>query len=99
MKFTQIIFVVVLLVLFGVMPIVKANSEIVWQVSNWAESQVQEASSYMLIPETLKNKDFRKIISREEMAAVCVNMYESITGKKAEKIQIILLQILKMKMF
>ncbi len=38
-----------------------------------------------LIPETFKNKDASKEVSRTDFCAVTVKLYEALTGKKAEK--------------
>lgn len=52
-------------------------------VSTWALDDVQEADTAGLIPDTLKEADLAKDITRAEFAAVSVKLYETLTGKEA----------------
>lgn len=52
-------------------------------VSAWALDDVQEADTAGLIPNTLKDADLAKDITRAEFAAVSVKLYETLTGKEA----------------
>ncbi len=51
--------------------------------SNWAEDEVDRADEYDLIPEVLDGKDMTQPITRLEFAAVCVKVFENLTGTKA----------------
>lgn len=61
----------------------KENGEYYTHVSTWALDDVQEADTAGLIPETLKEADLAKDITRAEFAAVSVKLYETLTGKEA----------------
>ena len=55
-----------------------------WEnASAWATKELEEASKLGLIPDSLKNADLTKSITREEFAEVSVKAYEALTGKKA----------------
>ncbi|MCL2350989.1 MAG: S-layer homology domain-containing protein [Firmicutes bacterium] len=47
------------------------------------KTEMQRAAEMGLVPDTLKNADLSKNISRAEFAAVAVKVYENIAGKKA----------------
>ena len=53
-------------------------------VSDWAKSEITEANTYNLIPETMKNKDLSKPVTRAEFAAVSAQLYEILSGAEAE---------------
>ena len=48
--------------------------------SDWAKSELNKASDYGLIPESLKGADMTKPITREEFAEVAIKLYEKTTG-------------------
>ena len=55
-----------------------------WEnASAWATKELEEADKLGLIPDSLKNGDLTKSITREEFAEVSVKAYEALTGKKA----------------
>ena len=51
--------------------------------SPWAVPEIEKAVGMGLIPDSLKNADYTKPITRAEFAAVAVKLYENLTGKKA----------------
>lgn len=51
------------------------------RTSAWARDEMTQANILGLIPETLKDADMTKRITRAEFAAVSVKLYESLTGK------------------
>ncbi len=53
------------------------------RTSEWARDEMTEANILGLIPETMKNADMSKRITRAEFAAVAVKLYESLTGENA----------------
>ena len=59
------------------------NEKADFQASTWAQNELAEADKLNLIPDSLKNADLTKSITREEFAAVSVKAYEALTGKKA----------------
>lgn len=59
------------------------NEKADFQASNWAQKELAEAEKLNLIPDSLKNGDLTKSITREEFAEVSVKAYEALTGKKA----------------
>ena len=48
--------------------------------SDWAEPEIKKAEEMGLIPDKLQNTDLTKPITRAEFAAVCVKLYEKLTG-------------------
>ena len=52
--------------------------------SDWARDEMTQANIAGLIPDTLKDADMTKRITRAEFAAVSVKLYESLTGTTAE---------------
>ncbi len=50
------------------------------RISGWVRDEITEANIIGLIPDTLKDTDLSKRISRAEFAAVSVKLYESLTG-------------------
>jgi len=54
------------------------------RTSAWARDEMTQANILGLIPETLKDADMTKRITRAEFAAVSVKLYESLTGTTAE---------------
>jgi hypothetical protein len=59
------------------------NEKADFQASTWAQNELAEANKLNLIPDSLKNGDLTKSITREEFAEVSVKAYEALTGKKA----------------
>ena len=59
------------------------NEKADFQASTWAQNELAKANELNLIPDSLKNGDLTKSITREEFAAVSVKAYEALTGKKA----------------
>ncbi|MBP7175133.1 MAG: S-layer homology domain-containing protein [Thermoclostridium sp.] len=54
------------------------------KASDWAGMTVQKAEALDLIPSILKGADLTKPITRKEFAAVCVKLYEKLSGETAE---------------
>lgn len=66
---------------------INVTEELVWlKASDWAIEELKEAKSLDIIPTILYDKDYTQSITREEFAAVCVKLYENITGKKAQSV-------------
>ena len=59
------------------------NEQLDFQASTWAQNELAEAEKLNLIPNSLKNEDLTKSITREEFAAVSVKAYEALTGNVA----------------
>ena len=59
------------------------NEKADFQASTWAQNELAKANELNLIPDSLKNGDLTKSITREEFAAVSVKAYEALTGEKA----------------
>lgn len=55
-------------------------------VSTWALDEVAEAEGLGLLPDTLKDADMSKRITRAEFAAVAVRLYETLTGETAPRV-------------
>lgn len=51
--------------------------------SDWAGTTVQKAEELDLIPGILKGADLTKPITRKEFAAICVKLYEKLSGELA----------------
>ena len=51
--------------------------------SDWAKTEIEKAAEMGLIPDSLKNADLTKPITRAEFAAVSVKLYEKLSGTKA----------------
>lgn len=66
---------------------VRFTGTIYEDASVWAKPEINEAFEKNLIPEPLIGKDLTEYISRAEFAALSVQLYEELTGKKivAEK--------------
>ena len=62
------------------------NEKADFKASTWAQNELAEAEKLNLIPDSLKNGDLTKSITREEFAEVSVKAYEALTGKKATPI-------------
>ena len=62
------------------------NDKVDFQASTWAQNELAEADKLNLIPESLKDADLTKSITRAEFAAVSVKAYEALTGKTATPI-------------
>ena len=55
-----------------------------WEnASQWALAELAEADGFGLIPDSLRNADLTKPITRAEFAAVSVRVYEALSGEKA----------------
>jgi hypothetical protein len=61
----------------------KVISDIDLPASDWAKSELQKAAEVGIIPNTLKNADLTKPITRAEFAAVSVKAYEALAGTTA----------------
>ena len=59
------------------------NEKADFQASTWAQNELAEADKLNLIPDSLKDADLTKSITREEFAAVSVKAYEALTGNTA----------------
>jgi len=59
------------------------NEKADFQASTWAQNELAEANKLNLIPDSLKNGDLTKSITREEFAEVSVKAYEALTGNKS----------------
>ncbi len=55
--------------------------------SIWANEELEQADMLGLIPEVLVDADLKQSITRAEFAAVCVRLYESITGTKVTPVE------------
>ena len=51
--------------------------------SDWAQTELEKAEDYGLIPDCLVGVDYSKSITRAEFAAVSVKVYEALSGVKA----------------
>ena len=60
-----------------------AANKPVFDASNWAKPELEQASQLGLIPESLQNTDLTKPITRDEFAAVAVKTYEALSGTTA----------------
>ncbi len=56
-----------------------------YTASDWAKEELKKAEENGLIPESLKDADLTKPITRAEFAAVSVLLFEKISLRKAEK--------------
>lgn len=66
--------------------IVNNNNERLFSFSRtsaWARGEMTEANILGLIPETMKDADMSKRVTRAEFAAISVKLYETLTGKEA----------------
>ena len=62
---------------------VHAEDDDIWSdASDWAVAELKKANDMAVIPDSLKNQDFTKPITRAEFAAVAVKVYENLSGKK-----------------
>ncbi len=59
------------------------NQKADYNASTWAQTELAEADKLGLIPDSLKNADLRKPITRAEFAAVSVKVYEALSGSAA----------------
>ena len=53
------------------------------KTSQWAEATIEKAEEVGLVPDILEGEDLTKPITRKEFAAVCVKLYEKLSGKSA----------------
>lgn len=54
-----------------------------WRTSDWAQAEISRADALGLIPDRLVGEDLTKIINRAEFAAVCIKLYEVMSGRSA----------------
>lgn len=54
------------------------------EVSKWSSAEMEEAYKDGLIPESLAGEDLTRKINRLEFAAVCLTVYEKLSGASAE---------------
>ena len=60
------------------------RSQFSWQkASDWAQGDLFEAEKNNLIPPVLQGADLTKAINRAEFAAICVRLYEALSGRQA----------------
>ena len=60
-----------------------------WEnASAWALAELAEADRLGLIPDSLRNADLTKPITRAEFAAVSVRVYEALSGEKASPVEV-----------
>ena len=59
------------------------NEKVDFTASQWALAELAEADGFGLIPDSLRNADLTKPITRAEFAAVSVRVYEALSGEKA----------------
>ena len=59
------------------------NEKVNFKASEWAQKELAEAEKLSLIPDSLKDKDLSKSITREEFAEVSVKAYEALAEIKA----------------
>ena len=59
------------------------NEKVDFNASQWALAELAEADRLGLIPDSLKDADLTKPITRAEFAAVSVRVYEALSGEKA----------------
>lgn len=64
------------------------NEKVDFTASQWALAELAEADKLGLIPESLKDADLTKPITRSEFAAVSVRVYEALSGKKASPVAV-----------
>ncbi len=62
--------------------IISVNTPSWSKVSTWAETWLNKAVGYDLLPDILKGADMTQPINREEFAALAVKLYESLSGTK-----------------
>ena len=54
-------------------------------ISEWAEKEIKEAFNTGIVPEVLNGKNLTERINRAEFAAIAVNLYEKLSGEKAQE--------------
>lgn len=59
------------------------ESDLFHHVSTWALDEAAEAEKLGLLPDTMKDADMSRRITRAEFAAVAVRLYETLTGETA----------------
>ncbi len=59
------------------------NEKVDFNASQWALPELAEADKLGLIPDSLRDADLTKPITRAEFAAVSVRVYEALSGEKA----------------
>ncbi len=74
--------ILALLISAALLPISAAAEE--YTVSDWARAETAEADRLGLIPESMKDSDLTRPISRAEFAALALRVYETLSGQKAE---------------
>ncbi len=63
------------------------NEKVDFQASSWALSDLAEADALGLIPDSLKDKDLTKTITRAEFAAISVKVFEALTFTTIEELE------------
>lgn len=56
--------------------------------SNWAQSELEKADEYDLIPDSLQGADYTKPITRLEFAALSVKVFENLAGTKTRPAEV-----------
>lgn len=64
------------------------NEKADFTASQWALAELAEADKLGLIPDSLRNADLTKPITRAEFAAVSVRVYEALSGEKASPVEV-----------
>jgi len=64
------------------------NAKVPASGSEWANEELEKADAMGLIPDCLAGADLTKSINRQEFAAICVKVYESLSGQKATPIAV-----------
>ena len=58
-----------------------SSAESLYNVSDWAKSEVSEAKDKNLIPKEMIDDDLTENITRAEFSAIAIKLYESLSGK------------------
>jgi len=64
------------------------SGESTFIADSWAMEWLEKADAYDLIPDSLRDKDLKKNITRREFAAVSVKLYEKLTDTKSTPIAV-----------
>ena len=64
------------------------NEKADFTASQWALAELAEADKLGLIPDSLRNADLTKPITRAEFATVSVRVYEALSGEKASPVEV-----------
>ncbi len=66
--------------------IITKNAALYSKISSWAETELDLAEKYRLLPASLRGEDMTKPITREEFAELSVCLYETAAGIKASAV-------------